>query len=79
MATTAEVQHIVIDHLSATDQARMLVYARALAQPQGFPHTPLALGTPGSAIANLRVSSEGGEEMEQALVDCENIPSLTSH
>ena len=69
MATTAEELHTMIDHLSAEDQARMLGYARELAQLQAFPHTPLPPGTPGSAIANLRVSPEGGDAMEQALAD----------
>ena len=69
MSTTAEELHTMIDHLSAEDQARMLGYARELAQLQGFPHRPLPLGTPGSAIANLRVSPEGGDAMEQALAD----------
>ena len=78
MATTAEELHTVIDHLSAEDQARMLAYARELAQQRAFPLTPLPPGTPGSAIVHLRVSPEGGEAMEQALEDCENKPSLTS-
>ncbi len=73
MATTAEELHTMIDHLSAQDQERMLAYARELAQPQPYPHTPLPPGTPGSAIADLRVSPEGGEAMERALEDCERI------
>jgi len=71
MATTAEELHHMIDHLSEHDQERMLAYARELAQP--YPHTPLPPGTPGSVIANLRVSPDGGEVMEQALEDCERI------
>ena len=78
MATTAEELHTVIDHLSAEDRARMLTYARELARQQGFPLTSLPAGTPGSAIAHLRVSPEGGEAMEQALENCDNVSSLTS-
>ena len=47
----------------------MLAYARELAQLQTVTHPPLPPGRPGSAIANLRVSLEGGEVMEQALAD----------
>jgi hypothetical protein len=46
---------------------------RALANPPLFPHTPLPPGTPGYIAAQLRVSPEAGEAMEQALEDTERI------
>lgn len=73
MTTTAEELHHMIDHLSAKDQERMLAYARELEQPRPLPRTPLPPGSPGNAIANLRVSAEGGAVMKQALEDCERI------
>ncbi len=73
MATTTEELHHMIDRLSPEDQERMLAYAHELAQLQSIPQTPLPPGTPGRAIANLRVSPEGGAAMEQALEDCERI------
>jgi hypothetical protein len=73
MTTTAEALRQVIDQLSPHDQERLLTYARELAHPNLLPRTPLPPGTPGSAIADLRVSPEGGEVMEQAIEDCERI------
>ena len=73
MATTAEELHTMIDHLSAQDQERMLVFARELTQPKPYPHTPLPPGTPGHVVAQLSVSPEVGEAMERALEDTERI------
>jgi len=73
MATTADELHRMIEQLSPQDQERMLAYARELAQLQLIPHTPLPPGTPGYAIADLRVSPEGGAAMERALEDTERI------
>ncbi len=73
MATTAEELRTVIDKLSPQDQERMLAYARELAQPQPFPHTPLPPGTPGYIVAQLSVSPEVGEAMARALEDTERI------
>jgi hypothetical protein len=73
MATTAEELHHMIDQLPPQDQERVLAYARELAQIKPISHTPLPPGAPGSAIANIRVSPEGGATMEQALEDCERI------
>jgi len=73
MATTSEELHSMIDHLSAQDQERILAYVRELAQPQPYPHTPLPPGTPGHIVAQLSVSPEVGEAMEQALEETERI------
>jgi hypothetical protein len=70
MATTAEELHRMIDQLPPQDQERLLTYARKLAQ---LAHTPLPPGAPGSTIADLRVSPEGGAAMEQALEDSEKV------
>ena len=52
---------------------------RALANPPFFPHTPLPPGTPGYIAAQLRVSPEAGEAMEQALEDTERIDPDEQH
>ena len=79
MSTIAdEIQEAVV-HLPPSDQQRVLAYVRALAQVaqtaqvSQLPHTPLPSGTPGSVIANLRVSPELGEALERTLEDTERI------
>lgn len=79
MATITEEIQEAVAHLPPSDQQRVLAYVRALAQagataqPSQVPHTPLPPGTPGSVIANLRVSPELGEALERALEDTERI------
>ncbi len=73
MATTAEELRQVIEQLSPENQERMLAFARELAQPQPYPHTPLPPGTPGPVVAQLFVSAEVGEAMARALEDTERI------
>ena len=73
MATTAEELSALMAQLSPNDQERVLSFARELANPPTFPHTPLPPGTPGYIAANLRVLPEAGEAMEKALEDTERI------
>jgi hypothetical protein len=77
MATIAEEIQEAVAHLPPSDQQRVLAYVRALAQASApaspVPHAPLPPGTPGSVIANLRVSPELGEALERALEDTERI------
>ena len=73
MATIAEELASLVAQLPPNEQERVLRFARELAHPPIFPHTPLPPGTPGSVVAKLRVSPEVGEAMEQALEDTERI------
>jgi hypothetical protein len=73
MATIAEELAAVVAQLPPREQERVLSFARALANPPVFPHTPLPPGTPGQIAAQLRISPEAGEAMEQALEDTERI------
>lgn len=73
MATIADELTALLAQLPQRDQERVLDFARALAHPPDFPHTPLPEGTPGYVVAQLRVSPEVGEAMEKALEECERI------
>lgn len=73
MATIFEELSTLLKHLSPTEQQSVLDYARTLASSKPTTHALLPTGTPGSAILRFRVSDEGGEAMEQALEDCEQI------
>lgn len=73
MATIAEELASVLEQLPERDQERVLSFARYLAAPIEFPHTPLPPGTPGHVVAQLRVSPEVGEAMERAMEDGERI------
>ncbi|GAC1453022.1 MAG: hypothetical protein PVSMB4_13690 [Ktedonobacterales bacterium] len=73
MATIVEELASVVARLPPSEQARVLSFARALAQPPVFPHTPLPPGSPPDALLRIRVDPEVGEAMEKALEDCERI------
>jgi hypothetical protein len=79
MATITEEIQEAVAHLAPSDQQRVLAYVRSLAQsaatapPSSVLLSPLPPGTPGSVIANLRVSPELGEALERALEDTERI------
>jgi hypothetical protein len=73
VATIAEELSSLLAQLPTREQERLLSFARELAQPPTFPHTPLPLGTPGYVVAQLRVSPEFGEAMERALEDTEQV------
>jgi hypothetical protein len=74
MSTIAEELNALLAQLPPSEQERVLNFARDLARPPiVIAHTPLPPGTPGSIVAQLRVSPEVGEAMEQALADCERI------
>jgi hypothetical protein len=47
MASVAEEIASEVAHLPPQEQERVLRYARDLAHPPVFPHTPLPPGTPG--------------------------------
>lgn len=51
----------------------MLNFARELAHPPVFPHTPLPPGSFPDALLRIQLDPEVGEAMEQALADCERI------
>ena len=67
MATIAEELTSLLAQLPPREQERILSFARELAHPPTFPHTPLPPGTPGHVVAQLRISPEFGEAMERAL------------
>ena len=67
MATLAEELSLLLAQLPKREQGRILNVARGLARPPVFPYSALPPGTPGSVVANLRVSPEAGEAMERAL------------
>ena len=71
MATIVEELSALVAQLPPREQERVLSFARALAHPPVFPHTPRPPGTPGYIVAQLRVSPEAGEAMQRALEDCE--------
>lgn len=73
MATTIDEINALLAGMPTHDQERVLWYARMLANPPQFPHTPLPPGTPGRVIAQLRVSPEVGEALAEALEDTERI------
>lgn len=73
MATTIDEINTLLASMPQYDQERVLWYARMLANPPEFPHTPLPPGTPGHVIAQLRVSPEVGEALAAALEDTERI------
>lgn len=73
MATTIDEINALLAGMPKHDQERVLRYARMLANPPQFPHTPLPPGTPGHVIAQLRVSPEVGEALAEALADTERI------
>ncbi|MGH2504404.1 MAG: hypothetical protein ACRDID_18005 [Ktedonobacterales bacterium] len=74
MSTIADELNALLAQLPPSEQARVLNFARDLARPPILvTHTPLPPGTPGSIVAQLRVSPEVGEAMEQALAGCERI------
>jgi hypothetical protein len=73
MASVAEEIASVVAHLPPQEPERVLRFARDLAHPPVFPHTPLPPGTPGHMVAKLRVSPEVDEAMERALEECERI------
>ena len=73
MATIAEELSSLLAQLPTREQERVLNFARELAHPPTFPHSPLPPGTPGYIMAQLRISPEFGEAMERALVDTEQV------
>lgn len=73
MATIAEELTSLLAQLPPREQERILSFARELAHPPTFPHTPLPPGTPGHVVAQLRISPEFGEAMERALEDTEQV------
>lgn len=73
MSTIAEELSTVVSQLSPREQERVLNFARGLAHPPRFPHSPLPPGTPGHLIAKLRVAPDVGESMEKALTETEEI------
>lgn len=73
MATVAEELTSLLAQLPPREQERILNFARELAHPPAFPHAPPPPGTPGHVVAQLRISPEFGEAMEQALEDTEQV------
>lgn len=71
MATTAEEIRGLVERLVPEDQQRVLEFARELARPPDFPHTPLPPAKPHDILLTLRVSPEVADAMERALEDCE--------
>lgn len=75
MSTIVEELSSLVAQLPLNEQERVLNFARGLAHPPVFPHTPLppGSGTPGHVVASLRVSEEVADAMERAHEDCEQI------
>ncbi len=73
MATIAEELASVVAQLPPREQERVLEFARELASPPVFPHTPLPQGQPPDALLRIQVDPEVGEAMAHALAECELI------
>lgn len=73
MATTIDEINALLAGMPKHDQERVLWYARMLANPPQFPHTPLPPGSPPEAVLNIRVDPETADAMEAALEECERI------
>lgn len=73
MSTIVEELSSLVAQLPPHEQERVLNFARELAHPPVFPHTPLPPGSPPDALLRLRVDDETGEAMERAHEDCEQI------
>ncbi len=73
MPTIAEELSSLVAQLPPREQERVLSFARELAHPPVFPHTPLPPGGPPDALLRIQLDPEVGEAMEQALADCERI------
>lgn len=73
MATIADELTALLAQLPQRDQERVLDFARVLAHPPDFPHTPLPEGSPPDALLRIRVDPEVGEAMEKAMQECERI------
>ncbi|HKV84431.1 MAG TPA: hypothetical protein VJN88_07740 [Ktedonobacterales bacterium] len=76
MSNIVEELASLVAQLPEREQERVLNFARELAHPPVFPHTPLpGPGTPGHVVAQLRVSDEVGEAMERALSPARKLAS----
>ena len=73
MATIAEELALVLEKLSPREQERVPRFARDLATPAGFPHTPLPPGSSPDALLRIRVGPEVADAMKQAHEDSERI------
>jgi hypothetical protein len=73
MATIVEELNALMAQLPPKEQERVLEYARELAHPPVFPHTPLPPGSPPDALLTLRVPPEIADAMEKAHEECERI------
>lgn len=73
MATTIDEINALLANMPKHDQERVLWYARLLANPPQFPHTPLPPGSPPEALLRIRMDPEIADAMEAALEDCERI------
>lgn len=73
MATVLEELSSLVTHMNEQGQRRVLEFARMLASPPVFPHTPLPPGTPGHIVAQLRVSPEVADALEAGHADCERV------
>ena len=73
MASVADEITALLAHLPPSEQERVLRFARELAHPPVFLHTPLPPGTPPEALLRIRVDPEVGAAMEAALEECERV------
>jgi hypothetical protein len=73
MATVLDELSSLVTQMNEHDQLRVLEFARMLANPPVFPHTPLPPGTPGHVVAQLRVSPEVADALEAGHAECERI------
>lgn len=73
MSTIVEELASVVAQLPEREQERVLSFARELAHPPVFPHTPLPPGGSPEALLRLRVDDATGEAMQRAHEDAERI------
>lgn len=73
MATTIDEINELLSGMPKHAQERVLWYARLLANPPQFPHTPLPPGSPPEAVLNILIDPETADAMEAALADAERI------
>ena len=73
MSTIADELTSILSQLSPSEQERVLWFARELAHPPVYPHTPLPPGSAPDTLLRIRVDAETGEAMEKAIEDTEQV------
>jgi hypothetical protein len=73
MTSIVDELNALMAQLPPKEQERVLDFARELAHPPIFPHTPLPAAKPHDLLLTLRVPPEVADAMEAAHEECERI------